>query len=338
MRLPHMGSGRAKMLMHSFQAFIIFLAWVLTIAIFTRDGKTDGRTAWYFALCWISIPALIYLAAIPLWPRTRRFANVYAFAALDVVYSVLWFSAWVAVATYVATGKSQGSGDDSDDDDDSDDKKTGCEAFAFGSPAKCKLSTGTVILGVFVFLLFVATSFFSIRNLMEYRRTGTMPYDGTNDPTLAAHSKAAFSSNPAAHDFGDDDDDPNRHDRDSEYRTGRLADGRSDIGGVGGGPASHRGDDEDQYALLHQTDADDMAPRPPPSYDPTAPNPGAMNLGGIGGIGGGVGSLRTPSSNTVGPGGLMHDYDTSYGGPYGSGSGDNRTQSPSQGEYMPYGR
>lgn len=59
----------------------------------------------------------------------------------------------MAVASYVAAGKAADS-DDKDDNDDDDDKdkeeKSGCDAFGFGSPGKCKLSTGTVILGVVI--------------------------------------------------------------------------------------------------------------------------------------------------------------------------------------------
>jgi hypothetical protein len=45
-----MNVTRIKGFFHAFQAFLIFLAWALTIAVFTRDGATDGRTAWFFAL------------------------------------------------------------------------------------------------------------------------------------------------------------------------------------------------------------------------------------------------------------------------------------------------
>ncbi|EEP79472.1 conserved hypothetical protein [Uncinocarpus reesii 1704] len=279
MKLPHINSARTKNIIHAFQAFIIFLAWAMTIAVFTRNGKTDGRTAWYFALCWFSIPGLIYLTAVPIWPRARRFGNPYAFASVDGFYAFLWFTAWIAIATYVGTGKAKGE----DDEDNKKKGRTGCDAFAYGSPAKCTLSTGTAVLGAFVFLLFCITAFMSIRDVMDYRRTGMMPYDGS-DPTFAAQSKAAFSSNP--HEL--DEEDP-----DAEFRTGRP-----------GGSRSDRHDDGDDYALLQQNEVDDIGPhgtRPPPStYDPTAPIAPGPRL----------------SPAPVAPGGLMHDYDTSYGGPY----------------------
>jgi len=41
-----------------------------------------------------------------MWPRARRFGNVYAFATVDILYAIFWFSAWVCLASYVAQGKS----------------------------------------------------------------------------------------------------------------------------------------------------------------------------------------------------------------------------------------
>ncbi|KAF3482485.1 uncharacterized protein GIQ15_05244 [Arthroderma uncinatum] len=259
----------------------------MTIAVFTQPGKTDGRTVYYFILCWVSIPGIVYLTAVPMWPRIRKFGNVYAFAFVDGLFTLLWFAAWIATATYVGTGISKGSKGDTDKDKDKNKNKSGCDVFAFGSPTKCRLSTGTTVLGVFVFIIFIATTLLSLKNVMEYRRTGTMPYDGS-DPTFAAHAQAAFSSNPA-HDFDDDDD------RDPESRTGRFH----------GGPPS-RQNDEDEYALLHNSEVDDLGPhgshRPPPSYDPTASNV----------------SSQPPRLSPLPPAGSsMSDFDTSYGGAYG---------------------
>ncbi|EAW12588.1 uncharacterized protein ACLA_010110 [Aspergillus clavatus NRRL 1] len=270
---PSFNPGRTKNIIHGVQAFIIFLAWALTIAVFTKGDGIDGRSAWYWALCWFSIPGLIYLVAVPMWPRARRFGNVYAFATVDCLYAILWFAAWVAVASYVAQGKSLGKDDKQDDKNDKDkEKKSGCDAWRYGSAAKCNISTATVILGVVIFLLFLATAWMSFRNVMHFRRTGTLP-DAVSDPTFAAQSKAAFSSNPA-HDFEEEEDD---------FRSGRA--------GMGG---SVRSDRDEDYALLHQSEVDDLGNPNGRSalhgaYDPTAP----------------------------GSGSVLHDYSTSYGGAHG---------------------
>ena len=47
---PSVNPGRIKNIVHGVQAFIIFLAWALTIAVFTKGGGIDGRSAWYWAL------------------------------------------------------------------------------------------------------------------------------------------------------------------------------------------------------------------------------------------------------------------------------------------------
>ncbi|KAB8237564.1 hypothetical protein ETB97_010194 [Aspergillus alliaceus] len=273
---PSINPGRTKNILHGVQGFIIFLAWACTIAVFTKGGGIDGRSAWYWALCWFSIPGLIYLVAVPMWPRARRFGNVYAFATVDCLFALLWFTAWVCVASYVAQGKSEGKSDsDKDKDKDKNNNKTGCDNWKYGSASKCKISTATCIMGVVVFLLFVVTAFMSFRNVMHFRRTGTLP-DAVSDPTFAAQSKAAFSSNPA-HDFDEEDD----------FRSGRA-------GGMGS--SIHNNQDED-YALLHQSEVDEFGNPNGRSamhgaYDPTASNAG---------------------------GSVLHDYNTttSYGGAHG---------------------
>jgi hypothetical protein len=42
--------GKLKTYIHIGQAATLFFAWVLTIALLTRNGSTDGRVGWYFAL------------------------------------------------------------------------------------------------------------------------------------------------------------------------------------------------------------------------------------------------------------------------------------------------
>ncbi|OKL57607.1 hypothetical protein UA08_07071 [Talaromyces atroroseus] len=270
LRIPSTSPARIKNLLHGLQGLLIFFAWVLTIAVFTKSGGIDGRSGWFFGVCWISIPALIYLVAVPTFPRARRFGNVYAFATIDALMVILWFSGWVAVASYVSEGKSKGESEQS-----SKDKKSGCDAFAYGSSSKCEVSTATVIFGVVIFLLFIATSFYSFRNVTYFRRTGTMP-DSVADPTFDAQTKAAFSSNPAQ-DFEEED----------EFRSGRA--------GVEG-PSSYGQDRDEDYALLQQSEADDL---------------GGSHHGGVQGAYDPT-SIRGGSS-------VMHDYEaSSYNGGYSS--------------------
>ena len=38
------------------------------------------------------------------FPRSRKFANVYAFAALDIFFTIAWLAAFAAVAAWNTTG------------------------------------------------------------------------------------------------------------------------------------------------------------------------------------------------------------------------------------------
>lgn len=50
MRLPENLLPKTKIVLHGVQGFVIFLAWAITIAIFTKPGSTDGRIKYFFAL------------------------------------------------------------------------------------------------------------------------------------------------------------------------------------------------------------------------------------------------------------------------------------------------
>lgn len=103
-----------------------------------RYTADSGRTQ-----CWFSVPALIYQTTIPLWPRTRKFANPYAFATLDVLFAILWFAAFIAVATWNAAGISAGAAKKNVPGGD-------CSTFEYGPEQKCRLSQATVGMGVVV--------------------------------------------------------------------------------------------------------------------------------------------------------------------------------------------
>ena len=50
MQLPANALQRAKNVVHGIQGLVIFLAWAVTIGVFTKAGKTDGRTKYFFTL------------------------------------------------------------------------------------------------------------------------------------------------------------------------------------------------------------------------------------------------------------------------------------------------
>lgn len=126
----------------------------------------------------------------------------------------------------------------------------------------------------------------SFRNVMHFRRTGTLP-DAVSDPSFAAQSKAAFSFTPVQ-DFDEEED----------FRSGR------------GGLNTARSDQDEDYALLEQSEVDDLG------------HPGRSNLT----------SGYDPTSH--GGGSVLPDYSaTSYGGTYGQHYGTPSNYTPS--EYGP---
>lgn len=166
-----------------------------------------------------------------------------------------------------------------------DDDLWGCD-FVCLAPQSDVIFIAKCANSIFGSLLFALTAFMSFRNVMHFRRTGTLP-DAVSDPSFAAQSKAAFSSTPVQ-DFDEEED----------FRSGR--------GGLG--PA--RSDQDEDYALLEQSEVDDLG------------HPGRSNLSGG----------YDPTSH--GGGSVLPDYSaTSYGGAYGQHYGTPSNYTPS--EYGP---
>jgi translocation protein SEC72 len=137
---------------------------------------------------------------------------------------------------------------------------------------------------------------------MAFRRTGTMPAPTrgqSNDTSFAAQTKAAFSSNPRQTDSFDADFDA----EDELHAPPRAATG----------PASRRTREDDEYALLHQSEErlDDVGlvhPGRPVSYgQPEREDGSPARPPGHGGYN--SGSYHGEAGSGV---------DTSYGGPYGA--------------------
>ncbi|KAI9673252.1 MAG: hypothetical protein M1829_004317 [Trizodia sp. TS-e1964] len=177
---------KAKNAAHIFQTLLIFIVWAITIAVLRGDGSTDGRSKWYFAVvgCWLSLPALIYVAMVPAWPRSQKFANAYAFAVIDTLFTIFWFSAFIAVASWNSSGIQEGARALNIDENAGN-----CSTFAYGPQNKCDLSKATVGLGVII--------------LENGTLISVAPKQ--HDPeSIEAQTKDAFST--AAHDEQYDDD------------------------------------------------------------------------------------------------------------------------------------
>jgi hypothetical protein len=115
---------------------------------------------------------------------------MYAYAGIDLLYALLWFAAFVAVAVWRGQGLEKGA---------KDGKDASCENFGYGSSTRCETAAASVGFGVIVFLLFVITSAISIHGVLKYRKTGVMPQPQLKkvnpQPMEDDFNKDAWSSN-----------------------------------------------------------------------------------------------------------------------------------------------
>ncbi|QIW99396.1 hypothetical protein AMS68_004914 [Peltaster fructicola] len=208
MRKPLDKLGKIKAGLHVVQALFIFIAWALTIAVLTRDGGIGGSTWFYFTLCFITAPALIYQVMVPMYPRAERFASVYAYATIDTLFAVLWFSAAIAVAAWNTAGLNKGKDDNKDSDGS-------CNYFGYGDTTKCSVSKAAVGFGILIFFLFASTATISVLFCRQYRQTGVVP--GTKQASSSTigraddTSKDVWSSNVEEREYDDFEEPDDRH-------------------------------------------------------------------------------------------------------------------------------
>jgi len=90
---------------------------------------------------------LIYLAVVPLWQRSQKFAKVYAFLAIDIIFAILWLSAWASLVSWNRSGMTSGA-----DKKKIDHGSANCTTFDpdFGNEKKCKLANTCVGFGVVI--------------------------------------------------------------------------------------------------------------------------------------------------------------------------------------------
>lgn len=274
MRVPQSYIQKCKVVAHSLQAVFVFVATVLTITVMTKQGSIEGATKYFMAMCFFSIPAIIYLVMVPMWSRASRFASAYAFLAVDAVYTILWFAAFIAVAIWNSNGIKQGAKEKKVADND-----RSCATFAYGSKSKCIVSKAAVGVGIMIFILFAITTSVSAYYFIKYKREGVLPYQSKE---LNPHYTSGETSKDNA--WSADIETMHRDSIDSLDR-------HTEHGG---------NQQEDEYALLHSTDTDegrhpgrplswgddrnDGFARPIPSYadyrDSSAPGIDALSPGG----------------------------------------------------------
>ncbi|RYP27180.1 hypothetical protein DL767_007773 [Monosporascus sp. MG133] len=160
-------------LVHSVIAFVIF---VLEIVLFrAQDSVINGNNGWTFAMCFITIPAVIYLTMAPRWERTRRLANPHAMTVIDCIWAILWLSAFATQVSY--------------------NKRGSCGQA-------CSVSKAIAALAFFQTLFWLLSTGVSYYTLRYTNNNGFLPgYEnlGNNHQNIDP-DKAAFSTSMAPHD------------------------------------------------------------------------------------------------------------------------------------------
>ncbi|KAK0615992.1 hypothetical protein B0T17DRAFT_497284 [Bombardia bombarda] len=275
-----------KLIFHVLQIVFAFVLWCLEIAVFrAADAPINGNNGWTFAAFFLTIPAWIYLAMAPRFPRTRKLAQPHAMVGVDLFFTLIWLSAFATQAAY-NTANSCGS--------------------------VCGISKAIVGLGFFVFLFFCVTTFLSIYTLKYYQWNHRLPgYDkgaGSSAQNIDP-DKAAFSMTP--HD--EEAYAPvNLSDRDDDTHMGAHSDysadpygapgGGSHVGsdpfvGGGGGGTSHVGT-VSSYGGLNDNPFRQDNSNPFESDTEYRPAGSSIHSGlGLGGGGSGVGGYAAPSAH-----------------------------------------
>jgi len=200
-----------KLGIHCVQSALILFSWILEIVVFRKADIINGKTGWYFGVCLLTLPAIIYLTMTRRYQQTEKFANPYALAVVDAVYCLLWLTAFAAQASY--NGAVTGTGKD---------EKHKCSGA-------CGASKVIVGLGVIVWLLWIVTFIMSCAGVFLYKRDGRLP--GASRVPLNAQQidphKDAFSTDP----------------NDEEYARLHLNEREHELpdttGGYGGGAGSY---------------------------------------------------------------------------------------------------
>ena len=110
-----------KLGLHCAQILLSFVLWCLELAVFNGKGsKIVGTNGWTFGVvssnsetdksrtdpadtphqCFLSIPAWVYLIMTPRFARTRRYAQPHAMLVVDLLFTIIWISAFATQADY----------------------------------------------------------------------------------------------------------------------------------------------------------------------------------------------------------------------------------------------
>ncbi|KAJ3553761.1 hypothetical protein NPX13_g10802 [Xylaria arbuscula] len=157
--------------LHLAQLVLVIAIFILEIVIFTADdSKINGNNGWPFGLCFLTIPAWIYLALAPRYERTRRVANPNVMLVVDSIFAIFWLSAFASQAAYNT---------------------------ANDCGKACKVSKAIVGLAFFELFAWILSTLVSTYTLRYYQQNGDLPgYEKMDSHQNIDPDKAAFSMAP----------------------------------------------------------------------------------------------------------------------------------------------
>jgi len=176
----------------------------VTAASMMQGNTAHSSSKFMFALCWLTVPALIYTAMTPRFERTKPLSNPYAICGFNSLICFFWFIAPIALGTYNTGAQKKGYDQIHDDFNNKVDgavkeedlpSKASC-ATTTGTQKECELNTACVGLGVFMFLFFFATTVIAIYVALYYRVHLITPWEAHNGQIggeqVTEHTKHAF--------------------------------------------------------------------------------------------------------------------------------------------------
>ncbi|KAI0198996.1 hypothetical protein F4808DRAFT_224329 [Astrocystis sublimbata] len=157
--------------LHLFQLILALTIFILEIILFrAEDSKIVGNNGWPFGLCFLSIPAWVYLALSPRYERTRRIANPNVMLVTDSIFAIFWLSAFASQAAYNTAnlcGKA------------------------------CNISKAIVGVAFFELFAWILSTLVSAYTLRYYQQNGDLPgYEKIGNSQNIDPDKAAFSMAP----------------------------------------------------------------------------------------------------------------------------------------------
>ncbi|KAF8463093.1 hypothetical protein BDZ91DRAFT_796598 [Kalaharituber pfeilii] len=205
MRIPDanpIALQRASMGFHALQAVFIPIIMGVTAASLLQKPSALSAAEYMFSMCWLTIPALIYVMMTPRFARTKPLANPYAICGFNSLLCFLWFIAPIALGT--ANRKRQQDRYDylvqRNKEDSTQEKPSGVSCDILEFPKECSLNNAAVGLGVCMFLFLLATTLMSIYVALYYRANLITPWEAHSaqigGEQVTEHTK---------HAFGDDD-------------------------------------------------------------------------------------------------------------------------------------